>query len=759
MKRLFKSLLVFVLFVSLSAVFVVKANPTINFKSEAIKSYTDVVTTDLYGVATINQTTITSYNKRVIQSSKLADHKTHWIEPNVSLDNSDLRIVNYTAGSATNWDGKKPTELAKIYEEENPGWIVVGGTNGDFFHISDNSEVLGTSMQEGHFYKPYSNYNGGHMAIGFDNDGRYVYGLVDKTDKQYVQILGSDGKYTDVAMINDVDDKPTETGVTLLTRFAICNTPYKDVAYSGTLPYDVTGYTVYKVIYETQRYDRSGSSEAKEHRVYVKGVISEIVNNLSTLEIDDATATSYLVSKDGSLDSLKVGDEIRCQCKLEGEWEGLTNITIFYNQILKNGEVLDYNTITDFDTSYVNAIKNRTVMGFKADGTPIMMVVEKGTYGASYEECGEFLKGLGCVNGFLFDGGGSSCIFVRDNNGGFTTLNKHEDGNERSDGNAMFFVKRDPGFEIKVDNIERFSATVKLDITNQEFFNELSNVKVTVNGVTKDYDANGINFDGLEETTDYQVKVSYKINKHPEILEVVESSQTRTFTTHSFEVPKHGLSIDKINHDSFVVKKNTELETSSWIQNVIVHVGRGTYNMGNKDEVFCDNLDKDTEYEVYFEYTVVDPASGKEYHLTSNPQYIYTLPFSIPSIVSFEEARKGTSTLSISYEYLDDDKVVEKAYVLVNGEVAKEVTIKSGSISLTGLDYEANEYTIKLVIEYLDAEGKTIKVESDALEYLHEQVTPEPAPAKKKCGKKSAEIIIAALAATSVAYVFLRKRK
>ena len=76
--------------------------------------------------------------------------------------------------------------------------------------------------------------------------------------------------------------------------------------------------------------------------------------------------------------------------------------------------------------------------------------------------------------------------------------------------------------------------------------------------------------------------------------------------------------------------------------------------MGNKDEVVCDNLDKDTEYEVYFEYTVVDPASGKEYHLTSNPQYIYTLPFSIPSIVSFEEARKGTSTLSISYEYLDD---------------------------------------------------------------------------------------------------------
>ena len=52
-----------------------------------------------------------------------------------------------------------------------------------------------------------------------------------------------------------------------------------------------------------------------------------------------------------------------------------------------------------------------------------------------------------------------------------------------------------------------------------------------------------------------------------------------------------------------------------------------------------------------------------------------------------------------------------------------------------------------------------LMMESDALEYLHEEVTPEPTPEKKKCGKKSAEIIIAVLAAASVAYVFLRKRK
>ena len=56
---------------------------TVNFESEAIKSYTDVVSNDVYGVATINQTTITSYNKRVITESKLANHNSYWLEPDV----------------------------------------------------------------------------------------------------------------------------------------------------------------------------------------------------------------------------------------------------------------------------------------------------------------------------------------------------------------------------------------------------------------------------------------------------------------------------------------------------------------------------------------------------------------------------------------------------------------------------------------------------------------------------------------------------
>jgi exopolysaccharide biosynthesis protein len=763
MKHVFKSLLVVVLLVNLAFVFAVKANPTVNFDSEVIKKYTEVVTEDVYGVATINSSTITTYNGAVIDEKKLADHKSYWLEPNVSLADSDLRVVNYTSGSATNWDGKRPTELAKIYEKENPGWIVVGGINGDFFWIEDNCEIQGTSMQETDFYKPYDYNCGEHKAIGFKNDGSYVYGIVDASDKQYVQVLGEDGKYTDVAMIDGVDETPSATGVTLLSRFTICTTPYKDIDITGTLPFDVSGYKVYKVKYDVQRLDRDGSAEVGENRVFVKGTVVEIVDDLSTLAIDDKEQISYLVSKDGSLDALNIGDQVRCQCKLEGEWADVTNISSAYNQILENGVVLDYDRVGDFDSTYVNCVKNRTIMGFKADGTPVMMVVEKGGYGASYEECGEILKGLGCVDGFLFDGGGSSCIFIRDNFGGFTSLNNHQDGRERSDGNAVLLVKRDPGFNIVIDDIERFSATVKLSITNEEYFGGLSNVKVTVNGVTKDYSEEGLVFDNLEEDTPYDVVVTYDLQKNDDVEKIVTSSHTKEFRTRMFFAPSHGLSVSEVTGSTIKVVKNTNNDTHTWVQDVVIHIGRAEYNMGNANEFVCTDLMKNAEYEMYYEYKIVDPASGKVYDFVTDPKLVYTAAYDAPSIVKFEENKKSDDSITFDYEYIDEDKLVVKAYISCNGEVAKEVSTKSGSTTIRNLELGKENYEFKFVVEYENENGETFKVESSVLTYEGngENTTPpstQPAPSGG-CALGGTVVFVQLFSAISVIALAFRKRK
>lgn len=755
MKHIIKCFLSILLFTNL-LVIIVKANPTVNFDSDAIKSYTDVISEDVNGVATINSTTITSYNKRIIDETKLANHKSYWLEPNVSILDSDLRIVNYTAGTNTMWQGKKPTDLAKIYERENPGWIVVGGTNGDFFWITDNCEIDGTSMQEGDFYKAYEYTAGQHKALGFKDDGSYTFGTVTVTPNEMVQVLNNDNEYVDVTEIKGIDVNPKETGVTMLTRFDLTTSPNKYIPLSEDLPYDLTDYTVYKVKYDVQRLDRDNSNHHGEHKIFIKGTITEITTNQKTYRIDDDESSSYLVCKDGSLANLQVGDYVRCQYNLTGDWEGVTNITGAFNHILTKGEVIDWTGETNVATDYVNAIKNRTIMGFKADGTPIMMVVEKGSYGASYEECGEILKGLGCVEGFLFDGGGSSCIFVRDENGDFTTLNNHEDGQERRDGNAVLLVMRDPGFQINTEEVTRFGVNVKLDIKNAEYFNALKDVKITVNGETKDYNAEGVLFEGLNENTEYKVNVTYSIKQHPDIDKYVLSAQSASAKTLDFIRPNPGLRVTDVSSEEFKVVKDTTLDTASWISNVVIYVDNIPYEMGNNDSVLCDGLRKNSEYEVYYSYVVTDPETGNRYNVNSTKFTVKTLAFAKPVIVSISESVKTSSVLGIKYEYKDPDSKVTSAYILCN-ETQYSATNKNGTISISGLDFANNTYNIKLVLEYENEAGKTILVESEVLTYEASGAAPAPKPSTG-CNMGSVELVISLLSLTSLLAFVVRKR-
>jgi hypothetical protein len=393
-------------------------------------------------------------------------------------------------------------------------------------------------------------------------------------------------------------------------------------------------------------------------------------------------------------------------------------------------------------------------------------------YGLSAVEMSTFMAAHGCVDAWNLDGGGSSTLIVRkqygwefgNENNGFNkdnsdwyVTNNPSDGSERSDGNHCLVVMRDPGFIFSGIDSTYDNAVVNLRVVNQDYFNTLSNIKVTLNGVTKDYVDGGVSFDNVEMSTTYKVEVTYDSPSTYDESVLTNKKYVNYLTTPEYEYPEHGLYVKGKTDSSITIAKDTTLATASQIQDVIVHIGNNTFNLGNNAEIECKDLYQDVEYEVYYEYTVVAP-NGDKFNLTSEVIKVKTNAFKVPSIVSFAEARKGNTTLSISYEYQDIDRVVTKAYVLVNGEVAKEVSVKSGSVSLTGLDFEANEYSIQLVIEYTDEDGKTIEVKSEVLEYLHEVVTPEPAPAKKKCGKKSAELIIAVLASASVAGLFLRKR-
>ena len=740
MKQSMKKISLFIL--SFVLVFSFFAKISLSAASSDYKEASEAETKNVFGSMTANTQRIETINNGTQDTSSTKyfwnNHTVHWVDFDPS---NDVKVVTYSGSNQDKWKQMTTRQAAADWEKNNPGWIVVAGINGDFFENSGATTYQPTNnfMQGGDMYRAEKSSASNRFTIGWKDDGSVIVGDPAVSSDIYLRIY-DDNKEEIVqnVKINKVNTNPSASGITLYTKDAKST-------------YDLTGYTVYDCEYEICRISTGGY-------VFVKGTVLETV----TLGAGCVPGDNhfYLASKDGSLDGvISSGDYIKCEYVYEGAWSNVQNSVGYIDQVLANG-VPQHRESTD---AFAYTSHPRTLIGFREDGTTVFMVIEgRGKpadyqVGVSHYESGQLLQAQGCVNGYNLDGGGSSTLIVRNNHGGFDVLNDPSDGSERSDGNHCLVVMRDPGFIFSGIDSTYDNAVVNLRVVNQDYFNTLSNIKVTLNGVTKDYVDGGVSFDNVEMSTTYKVEVTYDSPSTYDESVLTNKKYVNYLTTPEYEYPEHGLYVKGKTDSSITIAKDTTLATASQIQDVIVHIGNNTFNLGNNAEIECKDLYQDVEYEVYYEYTVVAP-NGDKFNLTSEVIKVKTNAFKVPSIVSFAEARKGNTTLSISYEYQDIDRVVTKAYVLVNGEVAKEVSVKSGSVSLTGLDFEANEYSIQLVIEYTDEDGNTIEVKSEVLEYLHEVVTPEPTPEKKKCGKKSAELIIAVLASASVAGLFLRKR-
>ena len=105
MKKIIKLFLMMMLLVGITTTLNVKANGELNFNTDAVTKHTEITSQNVSGMATLYSSTITSYNGRVINPAKLGDHNTYWLEPNQGILTTDLRLVSYSAGSATNWQG------------------------------------------------------------------------------------------------------------------------------------------------------------------------------------------------------------------------------------------------------------------------------------------------------------------------------------------------------------------------------------------------------------------------------------------------------------------------------------------------------------------------------------------------------------------------------------------------------------------------------------------------------------------------------
>lgn len=705
--------------------------------SEYAKELNELQTTDLVGGVTLYKQQIATLYDGIKASDgrteKWNPHTVQWVD--LPTSSEDVKVVTWSAGNKHSFASSTVKRTAEDYEKNHPGWSVVAAINGDFFDINGTKEPSNLAIQDGHVIQTEINDNPTRGNIGINFDGSVIVGKATIDAFTTLQIING-GKVVENIRLSAVNSAPAAEGITLIT---------KDSAVSP----DLTGYKVYKCHYDFNRISRFNSG------VFVSGNVESVETGLGSSSTPDVNYF-YLASKDGSLDSISTDAKVVCQQRTNGLWSNVESSVGYIYQILTNGTP-NYraNSINGGSAGdFISTTHPRTFLGFKEDGSTVMMVTEgRGKesdcqIGTSLFQGGELMRLAGCTSAYNLDGGGSSTLVVKNAMGGFDVVNRPSDGSERSIGNAVLFVQRTPGFNI--DSTKTTRNSINITINDSLISNVIQDIVIKVNGKTYKMTESSLDIPNLEENTEYSFDIEYKVpDSYSEKL--VTGKWKLVASTKGFDMPNPGLKIDNITDTSISFIKE-DYTTASWIKDVVVHIGDSTYQMNDKNEFTVDTLYKDTEYVIYFEYNVLDPLTGKTYYGVTEEIKIRTLSFTVPSISQFEESRVNGDEYTFRYRFKDDDGVFTKAYVLVNN-VKYEIDTLSGTVSVV-LNRTETAYDIKLVIEYSVAE-ETKQISSNTIHYDIVEKTPEPA---KGCKVPFFNTFITSVSMFTLALTLLRKK-
>lgn len=185
-----------------------------------------------------------------------------------------------------------------------------------------------------------------------------------------------------------------------------------------------------------EKWETSGSVKLK---------ITDKQQNMGSMAIPaDKVVLSGHGTMAAALDALNIGDEVTVNMSLKFDGEEVDVAQCIggdtYALIVNNGQVEQSN--------FWNEVHPRTAFGTSEDGTIQYFLVVDGrsvkSAGCTTKVLGEIIHHYGAYKAVNWDGGGSSCLYVRN----LGQMNNGSDGSERACGNGMFAVANVP----EVDN-------------------------------------------------------------------------------------------------------------------------------------------------------------------------------------------------------------------------------------------------------------------------------------------------------------------
>ena len=537
--------------------------------------------------------------------------------------NTSIKPVVWSAGTLENWAPKTIFEIASDYEKTHPGYIVAGAINGDFYYnkvvegLNDKTyEPCNYHVQEGDvlrasYYTDDENFG----LLGFTDAG-YVTSVPKKSDTMFLKKIGED-RVESLVEITGYDVQPSIDGTYVFS---------KDLAETV----DLTGYTVYKCSTELYRKFNEG--------LFVKGQVSE-TQNVVTLDSVEG-GSFYIATKDVEL---SIKDNIKVEYDLVGDVSVADNVIGYIYQCLQNGKTLGQNMPTSVLGGYLTKPYTRAAIGFKADGTIVLMTVDgSGTpsnnrEGSTLFQTGELLRVMGCVDGFNLDGGGSATLAARIN-GRLTLINNPSDGSTRKVGNAILLVMPDP--KIKVQGAIGNTITIT---KNNEL---LENVKVKFNNKIYDMTTDELVVSGLDKNTEYKFKIEYDIK---DSLGVLTHGVTEDYyiTTENFVFPVlDKFEETKLDENSVTFKYDIDADSEDIVQ---IYIKNGLNKIVLEDlsgRVTIDNLN--TKIENKFILVVELKGAGE--------MELGTLKYEANSIPTTEDEYDNNNNEGITPEVPQEEK-------------------------------------------------------------------------------------------------------
>ena len=320
---------------------------------------------------------------------------------------------------------ERPSNMAKRSTTDTK--IFFGGVNGDFYA---NSTPVGTTIVNGEYALTPWGAGGGRRHGGVDADKKGVTAFTHTYSMQLITPTN------DTLTINHANGTRGENELVLYNHHL-----------GKTTATNAYGTELKVQLLENEKWATTGMMRAK---------VLQKQENVGSMPLD---ATSAVLSGHGTmaaaLSALHEGDEITLnfELKLDGN---PVNVAQLIGGDHYNTMILDSGVVATKD--FWDELHPRTGFGVSQTRDTVLLLVVDGrgvSKGCTTKVLAEILKYYGAYSAVNWDGGGSSCMYVRP----FDQVNRGSDGSERTVTNGMFVVANLPEADNTITSIKPYSPT------------------------------------------------------------------------------------------------------------------------------------------------------------------------------------------------------------------------------------------------------------------------------------------------------------